>query len=99
MKTTCYLRVSSDDQSTASQKAEIVEWLNRHGLTEGCVAWYEDVETGKTLVRPAMLRLQIEVEQGLVETVIIQRLDRLSRRLLDGLTLLADWANRGVRIV
>src|SRR5262245_59324419 len=99
MRTACYLRVSTLDQTTASQKAEILAWLECQGMSHDSVTWYEDSETGKTLARPAMQRLRHDVETGLVGTVIIQRLDRLSRKLVDGLTLLADWANRGVRIV
>ena len=36
---------------------------------------------------------------GKVGTVIVWKLDRLSRRLRDGVNLLADWCERGLKIV
>lgn len=33
------------------------------------------------------------------KTVMVWKLDRLSRRLRDGVNLLADWCDRGIRVV
>lgn len=94
-----YLRVSTRDQSTDSQRAEIDQWRRGHGIEESRVTWYEDQETGSTLKRPAFERLQSDIFAGNVKTVIVWKLDRLSRRLRDGVNLLADWTDKGVRIV
>lgn len=34
-----------------------------------------------------------------MKTVIVWKLDRLSRRLRDGVNLLSDWCERGIKIV
>ena len=63
------------------------------------VEWYIDTETGKTLKRPAFTRLQNDIFDGKVRTVICWKLDRLSRRLRDGVNLLADWCEKGIKII
>lgn len=94
-----YLRVSTKDQDTKSQRAEIDQWRRGQGFESGKVTWYEDQETGTTLQRPAFERLQKDIFAGKVKTVIVWKLDRLSRRMIDGVNLLADWTSKGVRIV
>ena len=95
----CCLRVSSQGQKTDSQRAEIQKWLHGHGIDEDRVTWYDDRITGKTLKRPAFDRLQRDIFTGGVKTVVVWKLDRLSRRLRDGVNLLADWCERGIKVV
>jgi DNA invertase Pin-like site-specific DNA recombinase len=95
----CYCRVSSHRQRHDSQKAEITRWLQHHGISGTGVRWFEDTETGSTLQRPAFEQLQCALFAGTIKTVVVWKLDRLSRRLRDGVNLLVDWCERGVRIV
>jgi DNA invertase Pin-like site-specific DNA recombinase len=95
----CYCRVSSRRQSPESQKAEIQRWLRQNRIRARRVVWFEDTETGRSLKRPAFERLQQVIFAGKVEMVVVWKLDRLSRRQRDGINLLADWCERGVRIV
>ena len=95
----CYCRVSSAGQKNDSQRAEIRRWLRGNGLKAASVEWFEDKETGKSLQRPAFERLQAAVFQGTIKTVVVWKLDRISRRQLDGISVLADWCERGVRVV
>ena len=95
----CYLRVSSRTQKTDSQKAEVEQWLLRHGHDLASVQWFEDKESGKTLKRPAFDQLQAAIFAGAIKTVVVWKLDRLSRRLQDGINTLANWCERGVRVV
>lgn len=94
-----YLRVSSDDQNPASQRAEIQAWLNRNYIPDSDVRWFEDKETGKTLHRPEFQKLSTWLEKGTFDTVVCWKLDRLSRNFLDGVRLIGDWTERGIRIV
>jgi len=94
-----YCRVSSRHQKADSQVAEIQKWLNAHGYDNGQVEWFVDKETGKTLKRPELERLQNAIFAGEIGTVIVWKLDRLSRRLRDGVNVLADWCERGLKIV
>jgi DNA invertase Pin-like site-specific DNA recombinase len=95
----CHCRVSSARQKTDSQKPEIRRWLQGNGIDLSTVEWFEDKETGQTLKRPAFDRLQKSVFAGTVKTVVVWKLDRISRRQRDGVDLLADWCERGVRVV
>ena len=95
----CYCRVSSARQKTASQKPEIRRWLDGNRIDPSTVEWFEDKETGKTLKRPAFDRLQKAIFTGTVTTVVVWKLDRISRRQRDGVNLLADWCERGIRVV
>ena len=95
----CYCRVSSARQKTDSQKPEIRRWLQGNGIDPATVEWFEDKETGRTLKRPAFDRLQKAVFAGKAKMVVVWKLDRISRRQRDGVNLLADWCERGVRVV
>ncbi|UUO05000.1 recombinase family protein [Blastopirellula sp. J2-11] len=95
----CYCRVSTRRQKTASQRAEIESWLQSRGLDPSSVWWFEDIETGKKLDRPAFERLQQAVASGKIRTIVVWKLDRVSRRLKEGVNLLAEWCESGVRIV
>jgi DNA invertase Pin-like site-specific DNA recombinase len=95
----CYCRVSSRSQKTDSQKAELLRWLQHQGLDNTTVQWFEDIERGQTLHRPAFARLQRAIETGTITMVVVWKLDRLARRQQDGINLLADWCARNVRVV
>lgn len=95
----CYLRVSSHKQRTASQSPAIERWLKGHGHDPENVLWFEDKETGRTLSRAAFDRLQAAIFNGEVKTVVVWKLDRLSRKQRDGINILADWCERGIRVV
>jgi DNA invertase Pin-like site-specific DNA recombinase len=99
MTVSAYVRVSSRRQKPDSQEAEIKKWLEGNGIAPEKVTWFLDKETGKTLDRPAFQRLQKAIFDGTVRTVIVWKLDRLSRRLRDGVNILADWCDRGLRVI
>lgn len=94
-----YLRVSSRQQKTDAQKPDIDRWLKGQRIKPADIRWFEDKETGKTLDRPAFEELRTAIFNGEVETVVIWKLDRLSRRQRDGINILADWCEQGVRVV
>lgn len=95
----CYCRVSTRRQKTDSQKADILRWLTGNPLQAATIQWFEDVESGTTLKRPAFDRMQQAIFAGTVKTVVVWKLDRISRRQREGVNLLADWCERGVRVV
>lgn len=98
-KIAAYCRVSHRSQKHDSQKAEIQKWLDNHGIDPNQVEWYMDKETGKHTNRPAFERLQKDIFDGKVHQVVLWKLDRLSRRLVDGVNILAGWCERGLKIV
>jgi len=94
-----YIRVSTVCQNAAGQKREIRRWLKGNGIDEKDVEWYVDKATGNNLDRPELERLQRDIFSGEIETVVVWKLDRLSRNLREGINVLADWCDRGLRVV
>jgi len=92
-----YIRVSTGEQKTDLQRAEIEAWAKAHRLKGVC--WYEDKLSGKDTRRPGLDALRRDIFAGKVKTVIVWKLDRLARSKRDGERLLADWCTRGVRVV
>jgi DNA invertase Pin-like site-specific DNA recombinase len=93
-----YCRTSTTRQKNDSQIAEIEKWLVAHGFDQKQVRWFIDQESGKTLKRPKFEELQKAIFSGEIKSVIVWKLDRLSRRLKDGVNVLADWCEKGVKI-
>jgi DNA invertase Pin-like site-specific DNA recombinase len=75
-----YLRISSKDQKTDSQRQSILEWLARNGYDLDQVDWYVDVESGRTMKHPEFDRLQTDIFAGTVKTVVVYKIDRIARR-------------------
>lgn len=95
----CYVRVSTIGQNEAGQKAEIKKWLQGNGIDTKSVKFYVDKKSGDNLERPAFLKLQKDIFAGEISTVVIYKLDRLSRKLQDGINTLCEWCDKGMRIV
>jgi site-specific DNA recombinase len=55
--------------------------------------------TGANLERPAMRRLQTDIAAGLVDCVVVYKVDRLSRSLLDFARLMGEFDQRGISLV
>lgn len=90
MTVRAYTRVSTADQATnghglAAQRNAIEAEADRRGWTG--LRWYEDGGySGKDLDRPAMRDLLGSVRRG--DTLIVAKLDRLSRSLVDFASLM-----------
>ncbi|GHT22371.1 DNA-invertase [Planctomycetales bacterium] len=96
-KTAVYIRVSTLHQNESGQREDIEKYLAAHGIS-GAV-WYTDKASGTKSERPAFLRLQRDIFAGKIKTIIVWKLDRLSRSIRDGITVLDEWLKRGIRIV
>jgi DNA invertase Pin-like site-specific DNA recombinase len=96
----CYVRVSTVSQNEAGQRAEIQRWLVGNGIALPSVRWFVDKgKTGDNLERPALRRLQAAVFAGDLGAIVTYKLDRLSRSLRDGINILSEWCDRGLRVV
>jgi DNA invertase Pin-like site-specific DNA recombinase len=97
MTTAIYVRVSTVGQNEHGQRREIQRWIDGNNITKP--RWYTDKESGETLDRPEFNRLQRDIFEGNVDTVVVWKLDRLSRSLKDGITTLCEWCDKGIRVV
>ena len=84
-----YIRISTVGQNEAGQRAEIDKWLAGNGIADA--TYYVDKDTGDNLDRPEFIRLQADIFAGQVKTVIVWKLDRLSRSL-------ARWNRHALRL-
>lgn len=83
-----YCRVSTDEQETALQ----VDALER----AGCDRIYRDEgKTGRTMSRPALQELLSELKAG--DTLIVWKLDRLGRSVVDLIRLLDEIRANGIQ--
>ena len=119
-KPAVYIRVSSKDQSKASQMHELVKWLLEYkNASDETVAalqddpkelkrwmtdaatWYVDEGTSGDRIhdRPAFNAMQKAIFDGQHDTVIVWKLDRLSRKMSHGIQCLSDWLERGIHFI
>ena len=94
-----YIRVSTAGQNESGQRREIAKWLSGNGIQSSSVQWYVDKESGDTLNRPEFEQMQKDVFAGTIKTIVVYKLDRISRSLRDGINALCDWCERSVRVV
>ena len=80
-----YARYSSDEQRPESIEDQIVK-CQRYCESQGwtVIGTYSDAAiTGSTVLRPEYQRLLQDAERGLFDVVVVEAVDRLSRRLAD----------------
>jgi DNA invertase Pin-like site-specific DNA recombinase len=94
--TAIYVRVSSKAQDHASQLPDLERWVAAH---DGAVQWYRDKFTGKTMDRPGMEKLMADLRAGLVERIVVWRLDRLGRTTRGLCQLFDELGERKVDLV
>ena len=101
MKALAYIRVSTDKQATngvslEAQEVAIMDYVRLHNSISPAEQRMEDVEilrdegiSGKNVsARPGMVEILAQVEAGEVGAIIVYKLDRLSRSVLDILNIM-----------
>lgn len=94
-----YVRVSKASQDQASQLPDLERWCKANQDGSAVVRWYQDKASGKTMERPAWLKLEKAIREGLVGTVLVWRLDRLGRTAKGLTALFDDLSTRKVNLV
>lgn len=96
-KIAVYVRWSTDDQATGTtlqiQTEKCQEWLNRRGLPyRDEMLYVDDGYSGGNMDRPALTRLREAVTAGRLQVVVVYKLDRLSRSVMDAVNLvMGEW--------
>jgi hypothetical protein len=65
----CDCRGSPRRQKTDSQQADIQRWLTRHAVSPPTGQGCEEGDSGTTLARPALERMQRSIVLGTITTV------------------------------
>lgn len=94
--TAIYVRVSTRDQSHASQLPDLGGWADAH---DGRIVWFKDKFTGRTLNRPGMDKLLEAFRAGKIGRIVVWRLDRLGRTTRGLCQLFDELQERGVDLV
>lgn len=88
-----YARVSTKGQARDGNSLEDqCETLNKTGVHE----IYQDVYTGSTNERPELDKLLAKLEAG--DTLVVTKLDRISRSTIEGIKLVDSLLDRGVKV-
>lgn len=74
----CYVRVSTDDQTTSNQRAEVEQLARARGYEP---RWYEETASAAKQ-RPVFDAMMKDVRRGEVSAVVVWSLDRLHRNLV-----------------
>ena len=85
MTTALYIRVSSCQQDTRSQEADLRAWATNAKCD---VTWYKDKSTGTNYNRDAWQRLDADITAGKIARIVVWRLDRLGRTAAETIGLL-----------
>lgn len=94
-----YIRWSTEDQGEGTTLAVQSEACRHYLQSQGWhvredLTFIDDGYSGGSLERPALTRLRQAVQQGQVDCVVVFKLDRLSRSVVDTVTLvLQEWAD------
>jgi len=91
-----YVRVSTFGQNLESQQKELEAYCAAQGMKP---VFFIDKATGTNLQRPAFEKLEAAIFDGQFDTVLVYKIDRLSRSLLDGITVLSSWLTKGIRLI
>jgi len=84
-----YARVSTDDQDLTGQRLRLE--------AAGAVRIFEDVASGKAVLRPGLSLLLDYAREG--DTIAVVRLDRLGRSLRELLATVEDLKARGINFL
>lgn len=97
MKVIGYARVSTQDQTTDTQIAQIQKYCEMKGLTDLTI--YQDVISGSKSSRPDLDRMMQRIRAGGGDLVITVYLSRLGRSQAHLIQILEEFKNRNVRYV
>lgn len=97
-QTAIYMRVSTIQQSTRSQKADLKRWVDAQDKN-GQIKWYQDKATGKNMNRPGWIKLQSDIDSGKINKLVVWRLDRLGRTASGLCKLFEDLQEKKVRLI
>lgn len=96
-KVAIYIRWSTDDQGDGTTLDVQMEGCKHYILSQGWayaedLVFIDDGYSGGSLDRPAMVKLRKAVKAGRVDCVVVFKLDRLSRSVVDTVQLvLEEW--------
>ena len=97
MTVACYTRISTPDQNPELQLRELRDYAHRQGSE--IVEVYQDVASGAKGKRPGLTALMEGAREGKFSCVLVWKLDRFGRSLVDCLNNIRELENYRVRFI
>ena len=97
MRAACYIRVSTAEQNSALQVAELQQYITARGWE--LVAVYEDTMSGSKSSRPGLNRMMADARARRIDAVCCWKLDRFGRSMVDCLNHIQTLESCGVRFI
>lgn len=88
-----YERVSTKGQARDGNSLEAQE---KELVAAGAEKIYRDIYTGTVTERPELEKLMNVIQKG--DTLVVSKLDRIARSVIQGVELIEELNNRGVRV-
>ena len=95
-KVCVYCRVSTSAQELAQQVEACKKFCEYKDLE--VVEVYEDVGSGKNFNRPAFYKMLVAVRRMEYQAIVVFRIDRLGRSVLELANFLSEMDNKGVQM-
>ena len=102
MKVGIYYRVSTDKQDLDSQRHEVERWvenLPKDQIPQSVITFKDEGFSGKHTRRPGFQELIQAAMTGKIDTIVVYKLDRLSRSATAAIRLLLDLDDAGVAFI
>ena len=97
MTVTCYVRISTPEQNPELQLRELQDYATRQGWELADA--YQDVGSGSNACRPGLDRLMEDAREGRFKVVLVWKLDRFGRSLVDCLKNIELLEGCGIRFI
>lgn len=99
-----YLRVSTGQQANsgaglAAQRRAILAEAERRGWSAADVQFVEDAASGSNAKRPGLERAREALTSGEADTLVVAKMDRLSRSLLDFASIMQESQRQGWALI
>jgi DNA invertase Pin-like site-specific DNA recombinase len=97
-----YARVSTLDQAQGISLEAQAEKIRAYGFATGRPidhVYVDEALSGKNMTRPSLTALLGEVERGAVESIIVVKIDRLTRSIRDLCTIVEKLSRHGASLI
>lgn len=98
-KIAIYARQSVDKKDSLSIETQVDfcrNFINSKPVSEKIKVYYDKGYSGKNTIRPDFQRLLTDVTENLISKIVVYKLDRISRNLLDFTTMYAEFEQHNV---
>jgi DNA invertase Pin-like site-specific DNA recombinase len=97
MRAAIYTRVSTTDQNPELQLREIEDFATRQGWE--VAETYQDLASGEKASRPGLNRLMVDATARNFDCLLVWKLDRYGRSLVDCLNNIRTLEDHGIRFI